>query len=147
VGTVDRRLAGMASGISGLCRQVGTAVGIAFLGAVLTSRYNTYIHDRILAWQAPGLTPALRQRFIEGAQRAGDFAGSVGLQGPGNPYAHLPFFPGVSHIARAAFVSGTVDILRIAAVLLAVGFLASAFLVRRADLQQERHGIEPVAAA
>jgi EmrB/QacA subfamily drug resistance transporter len=147
VGTVDRRLAGMASGISGLCRQVGTAVGIAFLGAVLTSRYNTYIHDRILAWQAPGLTPALREHFIESAQRAGDFAGSTGLRGAGNPYAHLPFFPGVSHIARAAFVGGVVDILRIAAVLLAIGFLASALLVRGADLKQERHDIEPVAAA
>jgi len=69
------------------------------------------------------------------------------LQGAGNPYAHLPFFPSVSHIARAAFVSGTVDILRIAAVILAVGFLASAFLVRRADLQQEGRDLEAVAAA
>jgi len=146
VGTVDRRRAGMAAGISGLCRQVGTAVGIAFLGAILTSRYNTYIHDRLLAWKAPGLTPALRERFIAGAQRAGDFAGSAGLQGAASPYAHLPFFPGVSHIARAAFVSGTVDILRIAAVILAVGFLASALMVRRSDLQQERHDLEPVAA-
>jgi len=146
VGTVERRLAGMASGISGLCRQLGTAVGIAFLGAVLTSRYNTYIHDRVMTWQAPGLTPALRQRFITGAQHAGDLAGSAGLQGAGSQYTHLPFFPGLSHIARAAFVDGTVDIFRIAAGLLAVGFLASAFLVRRTDLRHERQGIQPIEA-
>jgi MFS family permease len=145
VGTVERRLAGMASGISGLCRQLGLAVGIAFLGAVLTSRYNTYIHDRVLAWNTPGLTPAVRQRLIDGAQRAGDLAGSAGLQG--SPYAHRPFFPGLSHIARTAYVDGTIDILRIAAVLLALGFLASALLVRRTDLRQREEAKLPAAAA
>jgi EmrB/QacA subfamily drug resistance transporter len=146
VGTVERRLAGMAAGISGLCRQLGMAVGIAFLGAVLTSRYNTYIHDRAMAWQASGLTPAIRQRLIDGAQRAGDLAGSAGLQGAGSQYAHMPFFPGISHIARAAYVDGTIDILRIAAALLALGFLASLLLVRRADLQQASHDMQQIAA-
>ena len=147
VGTVERRLAGMASGISGLCRQVGMAVGIALLGALLTTRYNTYLHDRVLAWQAPGLTPALRLRFIEGAQRAGDLAGSAGLQGAGSRYTRLPFFPGLSHIARAAFVDGTIDILRIAVGLIALGLLASILLVRRTDMRHEQDGLQPVAAA
>jgi EmrB/QacA subfamily drug resistance transporter len=147
VGTVERRVAGMASGISGLCRQVGMAVGIAFLGALLTSRYNAYIHDGVMAWNAPGLTPALRQRLIAGAQRAGDLAGSAGLQGAGSRYTHLPLFPGLSHIARSAFVDGTIDILRIAAALVALGLLASALLVRRTDVQQEKDGARPVAAA
>ncbi len=146
VGTVERRLAGMASGISGLCRQVGMAVGIAFLGAMLTSRYNTYIHDRILSWQAPGLTPAIRQHLIQGAQGAGDLAGSTGLQSAGSQYTRLPFFPGLSHLARVAFVEGTIDILRIAAAVLAVGFLASVLLVRRSDLQNEAHDARPFAA-
>jgi Na+/melibiose symporter-like transporter len=147
VGTVERRLAGMASGISGLCRQLGLAVGIAFLGAVLSSRYNTYIHDRVMAWNTPGLTPALKQRFIEGAQRAGDLAGSAGLQGAGSQYAHMPLFPGISHIARSAYVDGTIDILHIAAVLVALGFLATVFLVRRTDLQQTAEDHRAVAAA
>jgi len=146
VGTVERRLAGMASGISGLCRQVGMAVGIAFLGAVLTGRYNAYIHDRVLAWHATGLTPAIRQSLIAGAQRAGDLAGSAGLQGAGSQFTHLPFFPGLSNIARAAFVDGTIDILRIAAAVLAVGFLASVFLVRSSDLRQELPGERPAAS-
>jgi hypothetical protein len=147
VGTVERRLAGMASGISGLCQQVGMAVGIAFLGALLTSRYNTYLHDRVMAWTAPGLTPALRQHLIAGAQRVGDLAGSAGLQSAGSRYTHLPLFPGLSHIARSAFVDGTIDILRIAAGLVALGLLASALLVRRTDLHQEQDGTRPVAAA
>jgi EmrB/QacA subfamily drug resistance transporter len=138
VGTVQRRLSGMASGISGLSRQVGGAVGIAFLGAILTSRYNSYISDRVMAISAPGLTPAIKAKMIAGARQAGDLGGSAGLQGGGgapNPYAHMPYFADLSHAARAAFVDGTVDILHIAAAVLAVGFLASAFLVRRADLQ------------
>lgn len=147
VGTVERRLAGMASGISGLCRQLGIAVGIAFLGAVLTSRYNTYIHDRVMAWNAPGLTPALRQRFIDSAQHAGDLAGSAGLQGAGSRYTHMPYFPGISHIARTAYVDGTIDILRIAAVLLALGFLASAVLVKRTALQHAAKDNHVAAAA
>jgi hypothetical protein len=100
-----------------------------------------------MAWNAPGLTPALRQRLIAGAQRAGDLAGSAGLQGAGSRYTHLPFFPDLSHIARSAFVDGTIDILRIAAALVALGLLASALLVRRSDLQQDKDGTHPVAAA
>jgi hypothetical protein len=107
----------------------------------------TAIHDGVMAWTAPGLTPALRQHFIEGAQRAGDLAGSAGLQGAGSRYTHLPFFPGLSRIARSAFVDGTIDILRIAAALVTLGLLASALLVRRTDLHQEKDGARLVAAA
>jgi EmrB/QacA subfamily drug resistance transporter len=150
VGSVDQRLAGMAAGISGLCRQLGTAVGIAFLGAVLTSRYNTYVHDRITALAAPGLSPAARERIIAGAQQAGDLAGSGGLQGanaPAGPYAHLPFFPAVSHAARGAFVDGTVDILHIASGLLALGLLAGLLLVRNPDARHREEAAPAVAAA
>jgi EmrB/QacA subfamily drug resistance transporter len=150
VGTVERRLAGMASGISGLCRQVGIAVGIALLGAILTSQYNAYIHDRVTAIHALGITPAVKQTIINGIQRAGDLAGSAGLQGgeasQRNPYAHSPLFPTLSHIAKSAFVDGTIDILRIAALLLALGFLASAFLIRRSDLHQGE-GAPPAVSA
>jgi hypothetical protein len=59
----------------------------------------------------------------------------------------MPLFPGLSHIARSAFADGTIDILRIAAALVALGLLASALLVRRTDLQQEKDGARPVAAA
>jgi hypothetical protein len=107
----------------------------------------TTIHDGVMAWAAPGLTPALRQRLIAGAQCAGDLAGSAGLQGADSRYTHMPFFPGLSHIARSAFVDGTIDIPRIAAALVALGLLASALLVRRTDLQQEQDGARPVAAA
>ena len=86
VGTVERRRAGMASGISGLARQLGTAFGIALLGAILTSRYNSTIHDRVLAAQGPAWAhvPAMaRQGIANGIQAAGTTAGSLGL--PGRP--------------------------------------------------------------
>jgi EmrB/QacA subfamily drug resistance transporter len=149
VGTVERRVAGMASGISGLCRQVGIAFGIAFLGAVLTSRYKSYIHDRVMAIYAPGITPEVKQNIIKGIQSAGDLAGSAGLKGgtaQQNPYAHSPLFPTLSYISKSSFVDGTIDILRIAAAIVAVGFLASVFLVRQSDLRQGE-GAPPAAAA
>ena len=141
VGTVERRLAGMASGVSNLCRQVGMAFGIAFLGALLTTRYNTYIHDRVLALKAPGMTMAAKQSIVKGIQSAGDLAGSTGLTGmpaAQNSYAHSPLFPTLSRMARTAFVDGTIDIMRFAAVLVAIGFLASVFLIRRGDLHHEQ---------
>jgi MFS family permease len=53
----------------------------------------------------------------------------------------------LSHIARSAFVDGTIDILRIAVGVLVLGLLASVFLVRRQGLHQERDNLQPVAAA
>ncbi|HEY9180246.1 MAG TPA: MFS transporter, partial [Candidatus Baltobacteraceae bacterium] len=40
VGTADPGKAGVASGIINVCRQIGTAFGIAFLGAFLTKHYD-----------------------------------------------------------------------------------------------------------
>lgn len=40
VGTADPGKAGVASGIINVCRQIGTAFGIAFLGVFLTTHYN-----------------------------------------------------------------------------------------------------------
>ena len=149
VGTVERRRAGMASGISGLARQLGTAFGIAFLGAILTSRYNSSIHDRVLGAQGPAWAhvPAMaRQGIVNGIQAAGTTAGSLGLPAsPQNPYSTSPLRPALGEIAKSSFVGGTIDVFRIGAALVAVGLLASLFLVRRSDLKQSGHGQPPPA--
>src|SRR5690242_20025455 len=87
VGTLPRERAGMASGVNGVCRQLGIAFGIALLGAVLSSQYNSAIHDKVSALQFDHLPAAqqtsIKQSIIQGIQQAGTFAGSTGFR-------HLP---------------------------------------------------------
>lgn len=146
VSTVSRDKAGMASGISGACRQLGTAFGIAFLGAILTNQYNTAIHDKISALKIPNVPPAQQQsilnQIITGLQKAGTFVGSTGLRNPSSlppqfaPFVHQPIFLQIQSIVQTAFINGTIDSFYAAAGLLAVGVLASLLLVRKKDMQQ-----------
>ncbi|HEX6778638.1 MAG TPA: MFS transporter [Ktedonobacterales bacterium] len=147
VGTVSRDKAGMASGINGACRQLGTAFGIAFLGAILTNQYNTEIHNKISALTIPHVPPAQQQsilnQIITGLQNAGTFVGSTGLRNPSilpaqyAPFVHQPIFPQIQAIVQTAFINGTIDIFYVAAGLLAVGVLASLLLVRKKDMRQD----------
>jgi EmrB/QacA subfamily drug resistance transporter len=130
VSTVSPRLAGMASGVNNVCRQIGIAFGIAFWGAVLAHRYDGYVRDRISALDAPGLTEGLRQKIADGVQSAGTTAGSTGLADASAPFRDTPLFPQVQEAARASFIDGTADVFRLAAVPLAVGALAALILVR-----------------
>jgi EmrB/QacA subfamily drug resistance transporter len=142
VGTVSRDRAGMASGLSGVCRQVGTAFGIAFLGAVLTNQYNTQLHDRIAQISIAHVTPGHQQAILSGIitrlQQAGTFVGSTGLKHPSArlaPYAHLPHFPQIQAAVSAAFINGEVTIFRAATLLVVVGLVAALALVKRSDMQ------------
>ncbi len=152
VNTVSRDRAGMASGISGVCRQVGTAFGIAFLGAILTSQYNTALQNNISQLTVPGASPAQQQsilnQIITGLQNAGIFAGSTGLKNPPPQFAqytHLPLFPQVQTIIQAAFINSTIDLFYLAAALLGLGLLAALFLIRRKDMLHATPGESGVA--
>jgi MFS family permease len=140
VSTVGRSRAGMASGANVMIRQVGNAFGVAFLGAILSGRYNDYLHDKIMAIAAPGFSPAARSQAIEGLRQAGTIPGSQGLTGS-NPYLdkyrRMPNFPQLQRIAHDSFVSGLIDIFHVSAVLLAIGAVASLVLIRKKDLHQE----------
>ena len=117
-------------------RQIGTAFGIAFLGAVLTSQYNSYVHNGVMALRAQQLPSIAKQNIIAGVQKAGTIAGSLGLPNDSrhpSPYAGTPTYAQVQQIARASFVDGTMSILHIAAVILAIGALASLILVRTSN--------------
>jgi EmrB/QacA subfamily drug resistance transporter len=141
INTVNRDRAGMASGISGICRQLGTAFGIALLGAILTNQYNTALQDNIARLTIPNVPLAQQSTtlngIISGLQQAGTFVGSTGLKHPTGQaaqFAHNPLFPQIQTIVQAGYIDATTAIFRIAAVLLAVGALAALILVRRQDM-------------
>lgn len=134
IGTVSPAKAGMASGVNTVARQVGVAFGIAFWGALLATRYNNYVKDKIQALNTPRLDDSTKSKIIDGVQNAGTTAGSTGLKGGGGSFQNSPIYGQVQDIARASFVDGTVDVLRLASILLAVGALAALFLIRNSDL-------------
>ncbi|TQR46400.1 MFS transporter [Paenibacillus popilliae] len=141
MGTVHPSKTGMASGISNVSRQIGTAFGIAFLGAMLSNRYNIYLHDKITALN--DLPAVAKENIITGVQKAGTIAGSLGLPGDAsqNPYAYEPIFPTIQQIARTSFVDGTIDIFKIAGFILAAGTILTLLLIRNKDMvhnQQEK---------
>ncbi len=146
VGTVNRDRAGMASGVSAVCRQIGTAFGIAFLGALLTNRYNARIHDHVLALAVPGVPPqqalGILHGIVSGIQQAGTFAASTGFRNVPSQFAQFaqqPLFPQIQRIVQDAFIASLQDIFRVAAVILAVAALAVLALVKKADM---RHASE-----
>lgn len=136
MGTVHPSKIGMASGVSSVSRQIGTAFGIAFLGAMLSIQYNMYIHDKITALSVSGLPDTAKAGMISGIQKAGTIAGSLGLSGntAQNPYANNPLFPTIQQIARTSFVDGTVNIIKIAGCILAVGAILALILIRNKDM-------------
>ncbi|HET7658442.1 MAG TPA: MFS transporter [Bacillales bacterium] len=134
VGTVDRRRAGMASGVNSVCRQIGIAFGTAFLGAILASRYTKLITDKIQAMHAANLPDSVKQKIIEGVAKAGPIAGSNGLKQAPDAYQKMPLFHQIQEAAQAAFVTATSDIIQVASVFLAVGTILSIFLIRQKDL-------------
>lgn len=145
----------MASGVSGVARQVGTAFGIALLGALLTNRCNTEIHDTVTAaLRIPNVPPAvlrgIQQNIIHGVQQAGIFAGSTGLRRLPPQFAQFarqPNFPLVQHTVRQAFIDGLVSVLWVGVAILAMGALAALLLVRKSDMLQQVTGEEPMGAA
>ncbi|GMA49837.1 hypothetical protein GCM10025857_11940 [Alicyclobacillus contaminans] len=135
VGTVEPYRAGMASGANNVCRQVGSAFGIAFLSALLSKRYDTLVQNGVAALPTPGLSDSAKASIVQGIQSAGTNAGSTGLRGEPNPYIHNPLFPKLSALAQTSFATATADILWAAAITLCVGFVAVMILVRRQDLK------------
>lgn len=150
VGTVSPNRVGMASGVNTVCRQLGTAFGIAFLGAVLSNRYNALVRDKILALQVPGQPPSASHGILSGiatsVEKAGTIAGSAGLPASQIPpqaaqFAHSPLFAPIQQAARASFITGLTDIFKIAAVILVVGVLGS-LLIKKSDMLPHRPSAE-----
>lgn len=139
MGTVHPSKIGMASGVSNVSRQVGISFGVAFLGAMLSKRYNTLIHNQITALKLP---TSAKTSMIHVMQSVGPIAGSLGLSSAASSYRSQPIFSTIQHIARTSFVDATVHILIIAGCFLTAGTVLALILIRNKDLfhRQEPYG-------
>jgi EmrB/QacA subfamily drug resistance transporter len=104
---VDPERTGMASGFNNACRLTGVAVGVAALGAVLERRAA----DSLAASLGPH------------GRALGQAVASTGVRAAGGR-------PAVVHAASIAFVSGLNAVLLVGAVVVAVGAVAAAVLMR-----------------
>jgi EmrB/QacA subfamily drug resistance transporter len=104
---VDPARTGMASGINNTCRLGGVAVGVAALGALLQSRVES----------------ALSADAGANAHALGAAVSSAGIRAVAND-------PALVEPAKTAFVSGLNDLLLTGSVVLVVGALAGALLLR-----------------
>jgi len=137
VGTVPLQRAGMASGMNSVARQMGSAFGIALFGAILSVRYTSRVADRVRSLQDQQLTEAAKEQAIHAIESAGPIAGGSGLAGMEHSavFRDVPLLDTYREIARNSFVDGTIDIIRIAAAILAIGTVLCLVLIRKKDLR------------
>ena len=129
VGTVEPGKAGVASGVNSVCRQIGTAFGIAFLGVILTMHYNASVATQLRNAGAP-------PRAAQAAQRAGPNAASAGLRQAPGQVKHLPRFPEISRDSKSAWVGSFIATMQVAALFSIAGALIALTTIRKRDLRQ-----------
>ncbi|HLM27193.1 MAG TPA: MFS transporter [Thermoleophilaceae bacterium] len=122
IGVVEPRRAGAASGINSTFRQVGTAVGIAGLGALLQSKVSDKLDAALANAPLPRGAPS---HIAEAVSSGGASAAARGVPAPARGL--------VANTARRAFIEGLNEILVVAAVLAFVGAALALLLVRRRD--------------
>lgn len=125
VATAPPEKAGVASGILNVCRQIGTAFGIALLGVFLTAHYDGELAK-----------DHLPPRVAQAVEKAGPQAGSSGLRQAPERIKQLPVFPQVSRETRAAWIESFASTMRIAALFIAAGALVAALTIRKEDLRE-----------
>jgi len=131
-------LAGAASGILNTTRQLGSAVGLAVIGAVLQSQLSSALHDRAVADSAQ-LPPQVRQGFVDGfanAVKGGLQVGRGESGGSGIPAGLPPAL--VSQVQRlvhdvfvGAFTTAMRPTLGVAVAAVVVGALSCTLITRR----------------
>jgi hypothetical protein len=111
---VEPARAGMAAGLTNTLRQVGTATGVAVLGALYTSRVNTAALHALA--DQPTIPPDAADRL------AAAVASGAGARVADTVPAAIR--DAVAHAAQAGTASGLNDILLAAAAFAAVGAIA-----------------------
>lgn len=116
MGSMPRGHTGVGAAANGVFIQVGSALGVAVIGSLLSTRYQ----DRMTAALAPHHLPhAVQDTILGSVGGALDVAARVG-----GTTGHL-----LAHVARSAFISGAdLGLLTAAAVALAGCALALAVL-------------------
>jgi MFS family permease len=125
VGVVEPRRSGVASGMNSTFRQVGTATGIAALGAIFQARVTDKLTESLASLRLP---PGTADK-ISAAVSSGS-APSIPGAGPGVHHA-------IAAAARRAFIDGLNEILIVAAVVAFAGAILAVALVRRRDFVAE----------
>ncbi len=122
LGVLPPAQGGLASGINNTARQLGLAIGIAVLGALLQSRIADRVEQR-----TDGLGSA--RRAVTDRIADGDVVGATRLAPPGSRDSLRSTY-------EAAFASGLNEILLISVALALAGLAAALVLVRSRDLWQ-----------
>ena len=122
IGVVEPRRAGAASGINSTFRQVGTAVGIAGLGALLQSKVTDNLDAALAGARLPR---GAADHLAEAVSSGGGAAAARAVP----PEAREL----VATAARKAYIDGFNEILVVAAVLALVGAVLALLLVRQRD--------------
>jgi EmrB/QacA subfamily drug resistance transporter len=128
VGVVEPRQSGVASGMNSTFRQVGTATGIAALGAIFQARVTDKLTESLASVRLP---PGTGDQ-ISAAVSSGSAPALPGA-GPGVRHA-------IATAARQAFIDGLNEILIVAAVVALAGAILAVALVRRRDFVTEPGG-------
>jgi EmrB/QacA subfamily drug resistance transporter len=91
--------AGSASGAASMVRQVGTALGIALIGAIFATQAAAHISRNVE--RVPGLPPAVRKQIVDGA-RSGERRNAANDRGASNPQVASAVREGIASAARPA---------------------------------------------
>jgi DHA2 family multidrug resistance protein-like MFS transporter len=133
--SVPRHRAGEASAISNTSRQVGGALGVAVIGAVLASAYRSGINSHLAAIPALAHDPAAAKAVGASITATLAFAQHVG------PAAHSLIAPAVS-----SFIHGMHDAAICSAVVCAVAAVAAVIWMPTRSTASAAFGQEPAAA-
>jgi EmrB/QacA subfamily drug resistance transporter len=121
IGIVEPARAGMASGINTTLRQVGTATGVAALGAIFAGQVRSSVVDHLsggpLASHAHGLAQAISAGGVNGAMAS----------------VSAPLQPAVLAASKVGFVDGLNTILLIGSVVALAAAVVSFVLIRERD--------------
>ena len=121
IGIVEPARAGMASGVNTTFRQVGTATGVAALGAIFATQVRSTVTAQL---STSGL-----------GDHVGGIAHAIGAGGMSGVLARLPHGvqPAVVHAGHAGFVDGLNHILIIGACIAFAAAVATLVLIRERD--------------
>jgi EmrB/QacA subfamily drug resistance transporter len=150
---VPQALAGAASGLLNTSRQLGSAAGIAVLGAVLQNQLVGAMRQRA-AVDAVQLPPPLRPAFIDGFARAGTSGLEVGRGQAGGVQVPAGLPPQAADLVRSlihdVFANGYVDALRptlgVAVAALLLGAASCVLIARSVRVSTRADDLRVVAA-
>ena len=125
VGVVPSWRGGMASGMNSTMREAGTTAGIAVLGVVLQHQVTSHVESALSGSFLAAATKPIANAISSG--------GTTELLAGQQPSVR----PGLEEVARVSYTAGLQSIFLLAAIVAAVGCVASFALVRKSDMRED----------